>query len=345
MTRKPEPRAEPPPALRAGGGIGRVSACRNSPAEIEDKVRVFGAHHAKAAYALAENIKFALTRHPVEEWLFLTLTFPDAVNCHTAAKRFSSARKHLLTLDDQEWLGIMERSKRTRLHFHLLFCRPGFNFRAGFCWSSYFDFKRLSYGKTPDERRRLFRPVAETAPQALRDVWAEFRRALPKYGFGRCEALPIRTTGGAVAAYVSKYLAKHIGQRIEDDYKSKSILAAANCRRAVTAIAWNSPGARQWRANVAAMSKEWGGPSFSAAFEAMVEEMDPADPERFRKAAEKAAAISGLAPTFGPRWAYQCYDAIMKMAHYPPPAPSEHPPTVKPFTGELYPISLPVWPD
>lgn len=86
-------------------------------------------------------------------------------------------------------------------------------------------------------------------------LWARLRWALPRYGLGRSELLPVRKGEAAIAAYVEKYLEsglvikKHSWKgcrRVEYDRRAK-----ADCIACSRGFAWHSEGAQAWRMRVA----------------------------------------------------------------------------------------------
>jgi len=56
-----------------------------------------------------------------------------------------------------------------------------------------------------------------SASEALRAEWAWWRENQGKYGFGRHELMPVRTTGEQIGRYVAKYLGKSWSERTADD--------------------------------------------------------------------------------------------------------------------------------
>ena len=67
---------------------------------------------------------------------FLTLTFADNVtNIREASRRFNSLRKHVLSARYKSYIRVIERTKKGRIHFHLLVAlfediRTGFDFSS-----------------------------------------------------------------------------------------------------------------------------------------------------------------------------------------------------------------------
>jgi hypothetical protein len=107
-------------------------------------------------------------------------------------------------------------------------------------------------------------------------LWSVLRAELPRYGFGRAEALPIRKTGEAVACYVAKYVEKNLFNRTEED-KRKKLVRYSGFQRHLKPndFGWASARACAWRRNAEALASLAG-----------VETRDEA------------------AQCFGPRWAF-----------------------------------------
>jgi len=72
---------------------------------------------------------------------------------------------------------------------------------------------------TPDfnHLEAIKRQDYKSAGPALRAEWSYWRNVCPKYGFGRHELLPVKTTAEGIARYVGGYVAKHIDQRELED--------------------------------------------------------------------------------------------------------------------------------
>lgn len=314
-TRKGHLATHPPPASPGGDAVASVTLAVRDYDDLETRKRQLTPYHAKAAYSLMHNLHFLLDSFPLHSFVFVTLTFPDPVTSAVASKRFDSMNRNWMLSHRPYWVGIPERSSRNRLHFHLLVSFAGRHFRDGFDWEAHAHYSRASRNRSsPGVLRRLFKPVAASATEDLRWLWGEMRERLPGFGFGRCEALPVRTNGEAVSRYLSKYLTKHIGQRTTADAGAKSVLACSLARRNTTTIAWNSPGARAWRAAIAELCSEMDFPSFSSMFEAYMASpnFNPKDPNCFQIAAAVAGELSGLSVLHGPRWAFKLYDLISR---------------------------------
>jgi hypothetical protein len=121
----------------------------------------------------------------------------------------------------------------------------------------------------------------------LRREWAFWRTTAKKYGFGRTELMPIRSTTEAIGRYVGKYISKHIEVRERRD-RGVRLVSYTGERVASTRFAWVSPGAREWRKKL-------------GAFIAMVQEAGAID----------EASMKAMVKKFGPRWAYMWRDCII----------------------------------
>ena len=89
----------------------------------------------------------------------------------------------------EEWLSVFQRHKDGRIHLHLVVVckediRTGFDFEA---------VKRRDYS---------------SASAHLRAEWKFWREHAQKYGFGRMELLPMRTSIERFAGYVARYVTR-----------------------------------------------------------------------------------------------------------------------------------------
>lgn len=205
---------------------------------------------------------------------FLTLTFADHVlDPAEAQRRFNSLATHVLSHRYPAWLRVFERQKSGRVHYHLLVVLEG-DVRTGIDWSGLADRDYRSAG-----------PV-------LRAEWAFWRSAAKRYGFGRTELLPIRSTVEAAAAYVGKYIGKHVQARQERDKGVRLVAYSSGACSARTRFSWACDGGQQWRAGVealaVALSQSHGYPL------AVIRRV-------------------GLSKVLGPRWGYEWRDAIMQL--------------------------------
>lgn len=202
----------------------------------------------KPAFALTENIQAFIEHYGIERCGFLTLTFADGIECvFEASRRFNSLRTGFLGKIMNAYIGVYERHKSGAVHFHfVLACKQNIasEYRKG----------RLVQFDAVSVRKGNYR----SAPKALRDLWAQLRETLPKYGFARHQLLPV-ASGRGIAKYLAKYLAKGMAQRQERDkgfrlVRSTSGKAAVKWRRVSGSFAWSS--SVQWREALADYLKE-----------------------------------------------------------------------------------------
>lgn len=210
---------------------------------ISDKPFELSPYHQKSAYALSSNVERFCSLYGLENCAFLTLTFPDNVKCHKeASRRFNNMNRRFLSTFYGEWIWDRERQKRGAWHYHIIIQCKG-DIRTGFDWSEYLAWiEDYHAGK----KRRL-----KTGNPLLRSLWEMNARAFPKYGFGRVELLPIRSTSEAVAKYVGKYIAKQIGQRPEEDKGVRLTGHSSGFVASKPVFSWNTEGAKKWRHNLA----------------------------------------------------------------------------------------------
>jgi hypothetical protein len=89
----------------------------------------------------------------------------------------------------------------------------------------------------------------------LRSEWGFWRVTAPKYGFGRHELMPVRSTADAIAKYLGKYISKHIGQRLPEDKGARLVRYSKGTNRVGTRFSWVSQGAYMWRSKLGAFCR------------------------------------------------------------------------------------------
>lgn len=165
---------------------------------------------------------------------FLTLTFRDHVVCpKEAQRRLNSLLSNVIKPRYTDYIGVMERQKSGRIHYHLL-VHVGFDIRSGF------DFDAVS------------NQDYTTASAALRGEWSFWRKTAPKFRFGRTELMPIKSTEEAIGKYIGKYIGKHMENREEADKGARLVRYSRGARMASTRFQFVSDGSAQWRAKVGA---------------------------------------------------------------------------------------------
>lgn len=249
LTRKSR---RPPAAVIRPVPVRRVEGVQDP----EETVHDLSPYHAKAAFALRENLMALFDKYPLTHFGFATLTYPDCPSAAAASRRFRNFKDNILAHLVIEWVGIVERSSRRRIHLHLLVVLP-FDIQTGWDWPAYLEAQELARQRAYGPRHALVtRRYCSSASPRLKTIWKRFREKAPAYGMGRCELVPVRKTGAAVAHYLAKYIGKHIGQRLVGDKRAKTLIASATARKNITSIAWNSPGAKRWRAALKTVAAE-----------------------------------------------------------------------------------------
>lgn len=233
---------------------------------------VLSQQQKKSASALAWNVKYFTEKFGLERIGFLTLTFADDVHSpKEAQRRWNNLRTGVLGDRYSGYIRVLERQWSGRIHYHLLIVLP-FDVRSGV------DFDAFSMG---DYR---------SASPALREEWRFWRDTASKYGFGRTELLPIRSTAEGIGRYVGKYIGKHISQRQPEDKGVRLVEYSRGARMASTRFGWVTPGAVAWRRKV-------------RLFASIMGEQMHAPPVPFRS----------FTAVFGPRWAYHFRDFILAL--------------------------------
>jgi len=171
-----------------------------------------GNGYARTAREIRAVIGSFVARWGLEKLGFMTLTFAgEAPTIKEARRRFRSLRTNALDGRYPSWLCVIQRGKLGRLHFHLVVvCRE--DIRTG-----------VDFGAV---KRRDYR----SASDYLRGEWAFWRDACPKYNFGRCELLPVRTDAERAAQYLARYIARHLRARFPEDKRARLVSYAHNAR-------------------------------------------------------------------------------------------------------------------
>ena len=192
--------------------------------------------HRKAASALGWNVFWFAQKHGLENLGFLTLTFKDHVtSVKEAQRRLNSLLSHIIKPRYGDYIGVMERQKSGRIHYHLL-VHVGFDVRSGFDFSAV---ERQDY---------------TSASPALRAEWAFWRKTAPKYRFGRTELMPIKSSEEAIGKYIGKYIGKHMEARQEADKNARLVRYSQGARLATTRFQYVSDGSAQWRQKLRAFA-------------------------------------------------------------------------------------------
>ena len=215
-----------------GSTEGGFLPCLNSNISTE----IASTQHRKAASALGWNVFALAQKHGLENLGFLTLTFKDHVlDVKEAQRRLNSLLTHIIKPRYQDYIGVLERQKSGRIHYHLLVV-IGFDIRTGFDFAAV-DAKDYS-----------------SANPALRAEWAFWRKTAPAYGFGRTELMPIKSSEEAIGKYIGKYIGKHMESRQEGDKGARLVRYSRGARVASTRFQFVSAGSQQWRSKLKAFA-------------------------------------------------------------------------------------------
>lgn len=186
---------------------------------------------------MQESIQLLADKFGLENLGFLTLTFAEHIlKPKEAQKRLNSLLTHVIKPRYREYVGVMERQKSGRIHYHLLVVLDT-DIRTGL------DFDAISQGNY------------SSASKNLRNEWAYWRKTAPKYRFGRTELLPVRSSIEAMAKYVGKYISKHIESRQEDDKGVRLVRYSRGARAGTTRFMFQSEGSASWRRKVATFAQ------------------------------------------------------------------------------------------
>lgn len=279
------------PAAAAGGTPGSAAPfpCLNThistdqaPASTGESLEIpevqYSRGRQKTAFILSESVQKLCRLHGVDRVAFLTLTFPDhVVDPREAQKRLNSLLTHVVKPRYGEYTGVLERQKSGRIHYHLLVTMP-FDCRTG---ADFDAFSRHDY---------------RTASKALRHEWRFWRKTSRKYGFGRTELMPIKSTEEAISRYVGKYISKSITATNE----AKTV----DIDKGVRLVRYSS-GARAGTSHFTFVSKK--SHSYRNALMYLVQIINSQLGFSIRE-------IDELKYIFGPRWQYAFRFAIADMA-------------------------------
>ena len=227
----------------------------------------------KSAFVLRESVQQLADKHGLEFLGFLTLTFRQHITCpKEAQRRLNSLLTHVIKPRYREYVGVMERQKSGRIHYHLLIlCEH--DIRTGF------DFEAVA------------RHDYTSASTELRREWAYWRATAPKYGFGRTELLPVKSSIEAISKYVGKYISKHMEVRKNEDKGVRLVRYSRGARAGTTRFQFQSAGSIEWRRKL-------------KLFAGIVQATHPH---------REITQLSDLSRVLGKRWAYHHRDYILNL--------------------------------
>lgn len=205
------------------------SKCSDSPELINSAIPKLSTQHKKTAFILKESVAHLADTYGLPRIGFLTLTFAQHItDPKVAQKRLNSLLTGVIKERYKEYLGVFERQKSGRIHYHLLIVldqdiRTGFNFS---------DISKGNY---------------TSASSGLRMEWAYWRKTAKKYGFGRTELLPVKSNIEAMSKYVGKYISKHVDHRNDEDKGVRLVRYSKGARIGTTRFQFNTTGSAEWR--------------------------------------------------------------------------------------------------
>lgn len=198
----------PPPPRSGGGGMAPSLSISNNGIS-QNKLT---GRQKNVAECIRVEIKGLCTVYTLGRIAFVTFTFADdeaGFDMKEANRRMKSLVTNILQKRYIKGIIVTERGGvNGRIHYHCVMVMKH-DIREGF------DFSEVEKAA---ERRNQGLPYRwQTANEHLRAEWEFWQDMAPRYGFGRVETLPVRTSDEGIAKYVGKYVSKHIGQRRESD--------------------------------------------------------------------------------------------------------------------------------
>lgn len=282
-------RERAPPTGAAGGWSAATVPCLNThistempQPEGEQALEIpevkYSKGRQKTAFILSESVQKLCRLNGIDRVAFLTLTFADHIlDPREAQRRLNSLLTHAVKPRYGEYTGVLERQKSGRIHYHLLVTMP-FDCRSGA------DFEAFSKGDY------------KSASKRLRHEWRFWRITSRKYGFGRTELMPIKSTEEAIGRYVGKYISKSITASNESNN--------ADLDKGVRLVRY-STGARAGTSHFTFVSKN--SEKYRTALRYLVDIIN-------EQMGFGITEINELKFFFGPRWQYGFRYAIADMA-------------------------------
>lgn len=204
----------------------------NSIESLREKIKELSTSQRKSASILGWNVKYMAEKHGLENIGFLTLTFPKHITCmKVAGRKFNSLASNFLREHFNDFISVKERHKSGRIHFHLV-VNCGVNIRRGI------NFAEIE--------NRIYR----SANKNLRNLWQLLRENVGRYGFGRTELLPVKSTSEAIGRYVGKYISKNVQCRPDEDKGTRLVNYSGDSRYCSTRFMWVTENSYQWRMKV-----------------------------------------------------------------------------------------------
>lgn len=224
----------------------------------------------KSAMALSWNVQYMAQKHGLKNLGFFTLTFAEYItDMHEAQRRFNSLNTNVLKTRYRGLIAVKERCKSGRIHFHLIVAL-GTDIRTDF---EFEEIKNQNYS---------------SANPFLKQEWRFWRNTAPKFGFGRTELLPIKSTDEGIARYVGKYISKNVQQRPDEDKGFRLVNYSGDSKNATTRFTAVNMGTKNWRHKVNLFAKD-------------ISRLQGLPP----------LSIQNISKHLGPNWAYKWREFIL----------------------------------
>ena len=190
----------------------------------------------KSEFALVGYIVQMVNTYGLERIGFLTLTFKENLgDAGEAQRRLNNLNRRVIGPLFPVRICVVEPQKRGAVHYHLLVVCES-DIRTGV------DFEGL--------RSRDYR----SAGKDLKNLWKILREAMPRYGFGRSELMPIRSSSEGISKYVGKYLAKGAAHRIGQFERMRMVRYSCKWRTFSPNFSWFEKG-QDWRTLVSEIAR------------------------------------------------------------------------------------------
>jgi hypothetical protein len=199
------------------------------------------------AELLVWSIEEAAKKYGQDRLAFLTGTTGADLSRQEFERRYNSLNTNVLT---KRYVGVIKAVQRQpntgHLHFHdLVVMNEGEAVGGGIDW----DIAKAAYDahKAGDysTEYKLWMASLRDNPQGrqLGSEWDYWWHDAPKrYGFGRCEMLPLRTSPQQAARYMAGYMLKGLAGRIPEDKGKRLVDYSKSLRIGTSRFVFNSPG-------------------------------------------------------------------------------------------------------
>ncbi len=187
---------------------------------------------------------------------FVTLTFAEHITDRSeASKRFNVLSTRVLRPLGLEYVTIPERQNNGRFHFHQP-CAVGEDVRSGLDFAAYHRAKAAKAAGDWAEFRRQQSIYHRSANGHLHGIWRLFRsKRVTRYGFGRCETLPIVSNAEGMARYVGTYVTSAGVNRWACDKRMRTVRYALRQRVAGCRWSWADGHGGRWRRGMQVISQ------------------------------------------------------------------------------------------